>query len=123
MAFNIAPITPQVIKPYDTATNYPGDTKGNKKDNQSGNSKSVWEALVSPSDPLVFLNLCLVLVTGALAASTFGLWIVTAKAGKRQSSDMERSIMIAERALTDVERAFVAVRELSVTTITTEIRS
>jgi len=95
--------------------NQSGGSGKNNKDNKGKEPETIWQKITR--DPVAFTTLCLTAVTGILAASTMGLWIVTARSGKRQSQDMKASIRIAERALIEVERAFVAVRDLSVTTI------
>jgi hypothetical protein len=109
MAFSIE-IRPQPAYPHNPAPENASDAKRNTENDQRNNAKSLWEGLISSNDPLVFLNLCLVTVTGALAFSTFGLWVVTWLGSRRQSSDMQKSIKIAERALISVERAFVFVK-------------
>lgn len=45
--------------------------------------------------------------TFVLAFSTFGLWVVTWRAGMRQSRDMKVALIHAEKALATAERAFV----------------
>jgi hypothetical protein len=82
-----------------------GNASRNTEDNKSENRKSLWERVTD--DAVAFATLCLVGVTGVLALSTIGLWIVTGSAGKRQSRDMQKSIGVAERSLTELEAPFV----------------
>jgi hypothetical protein len=99
MAFSIEPrLSRTAIVPdraHNDQRNNTGDTKRDAKNYQGNNGKSFWQALISPSDPLVFLNLCLVAVTGLLAASTVGLWVVTWQSGRRQSRDMQQAIRVS----------------------------
>jgi hypothetical protein len=93
-------------------------SQGNTANNQDLNSITLWQRLMGIfdrtfEDPVTFLTLCLVIANFALALSTFGLWIVTARGSKRQSKDMSKSIGVAERALVSVERAFVFVKTLA----------
>ena len=79
-------------------------SQGNTANNQDLNSITLWQRLMGIfdrtfEDPVTFLTLCLVIANFALALSTFGLWIVTARGSKRQSKDMSKSIGVAERAL------------------------
>jgi hypothetical protein len=108
--FAISPLPlPQPSAPPRYTQHYDqGDTEHNNAYRKSKNSKTLWELITD--DAVAFTTLCLVGVTAVLAASTIGLWIVTARAGRRQSQDMQRSIGIAERALVSVERAFVFVK-------------
>jgi hypothetical protein len=112
MAFSINPRFPPAAYINNTPANQAGNTKRSNEYNGGHNTKSIWQALISPRDPLVFLNLCLVGVTGILAASTIGLWIVTAHAGKRQSEDMRRSINAATAAERRQLRAYVGVEKI-----------
>jgi hypothetical protein len=96
------PTPPRYTEHYEQS-----NTEHSSANSESKNSKSLWERITD--DAVAFTTLCLVGVTAILAASTIGLWIVTASAGKRQSRDMKRSIRVAERALTELERPFVYV--------------
>jgi hypothetical protein len=55
--------------------------------------------------------------TVVLAFSTVGLWVVTWQASVRQSSDMRDTLEHARESLTAIERAFVAVSDMVVSTI------
>jgi hypothetical protein len=102
------PALPQpAAPPRYTEHYYQGDVPRNIGDNKSDNRKSLWERITD--DAVAFTTLCLVGVTGVLALSTVGLWIVTGSTGRRQSRDMQKSISIAERSLTDLERPFLYV--------------
>ena len=76
---------PRYTEHYDQS-----ETARNTENNKSDNRKSLWERITDDAVP--FVTLCLVAVTGVLAFSTVGLWIVTAHASKRQSKDMKASI-------------------------------
>src|SRR5437868_9660299 len=90
-----APTDAEKQKCYDAAQ---------KSGHKSEECKSLWER--TTSDPVAFFTLWLVIFTGVLAASTIGLWIVTARAAR----DGERAANIAEAALVKLERAFVSFR-------------
>jgi hypothetical protein len=91
-----------------------GESASGQKDERRDSPETLWQKITS--EPVAFTTLCLTFVTGVLAFSTLALWIVTARAGARQSRDMRDSINVAERALTEVERAFVAVRDIGIDT-------
>lgn len=88
-------------------TEHDADSQPNttQKHNDNGPPKSLWEPFTE--DPVAFATLLLTGVTAILATSTVGLWIVTNRAAKRQSDDMQASIKIAERTLTELERAYI----------------
>jgi hypothetical protein len=64
-------------------------------------------------DRVAFATILLAGVTGVLAIATTRLCFITAAGMQQQSRDMQRSISVAERALTELERpvAFVEVTE------------
>jgi hypothetical protein len=82
-------------------------------DDKNENAKSLWEKITG--DAVAFATLCLVAANVVLAISTVGLWIVTARSGNRQTRDMQASIKIAERALTDYERPWLFLEGAKVT--------
>jgi hypothetical protein len=81
------------------------DTNRNQKNDKGSESESLWQKITN--EPVAFTTLCLTAVTGVLAASTVGLWIVTARASARQSKDMRDSIAVAERAFVEVDRPWL----------------
>jgi hypothetical protein len=85
------------------------DTPGNAEDDKGEDRKSLWERITG--DAVAFVTLCLTGVTGVLALSTVGLWIVTGIAGKRQSRDMRDSIKVAEDAVAANLEALAHARE------------
>jgi hypothetical protein len=99
------PTAPPVIAPPRYTISDNTDHSATDKHEQS---KTVWERFVTIvdrtfDDPVAFFTL-------VLAISTIGLWVVTWRSGVRNSTDMQRSVRVAERALESVERAFVFVR-------------
>jgi hypothetical protein len=118
----VAPISP----PHYTEPSDQRQAAGNTADNQSNDSKTLWQRLVaifdrSLEDPIAFLTLCLVIANFALALSTFGLWIVTGISGKRQSRDMRSSIRQQRRTINAMEsterrqlRAYVGIEKLAI---------
>jgi len=108
---------PGVPSPQPTTLPDQGSAPRNTEDNKSENRKSLWERV--RDDAVAFATLCLVGVTGVLALSTIGLWIVTGSAGKRQSREMQKSIGVAERSLTELEAPFVYI-EITMPGITYE---
>jgi hypothetical protein len=56
-------------------------------------------------------------LTGVLAFSTIGLWVVTWRSGNRQSKDMEAAVIETRRIGEAQTRAYVDIREASVTFI------
>lgn len=67
-----------------------------QKYDKNKNRESIWKGLTN--DPVAFATLIVAIATAILAFSTIGLWRVT-----------NRSVDIAERALTEVERPYVFV--------------
>jgi hypothetical protein len=76
---------------------------------------SFWEK--TRCDPITYLTAWLVGFTGILAFSTIGLWWVTWRGSVRQSRDMRDTLDHARESLTAIERAFVAISELTVSTL------
>jgi hypothetical protein len=81
--FPVLPIAP----PRYTERDDKPETKRGSGDNQAGESKLLWDGVT-----------LLDIFTLALAGSTFGLWLVT-----------RRSVKLAERALTELERPYLVV--------------
>jgi hypothetical protein len=86
-----APVKP----PHYTQPSDQGKTAGNTRNNQSENSRTLWER--TTEDPNAFFT---AVFTAVLASSTIGLWIVTWLSGNRQSRDMQASINVTEKAAT-----------------------
>jgi hypothetical protein len=76
---------------------------------------SFWEK--ARCDPVAYFTIWLVGFTGILAASTIGLWVVTWRGSVRQSRDMRDTLDHARESLTAIERAFIAISDLNVSTI------
>jgi len=91
-----ADLSPPATPPAQAERSYQAGQEGYTRGNQAAESKTIFSGIT-----------VLDIATLILAGSTVALWIVT-----------RRNVNIAERALIDVERAFVAVRDLSVNTIT-----
>ena len=86
-----------------------GDAPRNAEDDKGEDRKSLWERITG--DAVAFVTLCLTGVTGVLALSTVGLWIVTGVAGKRQARDMKQSLAIAKDAVNASIKALDHARE------------
>jgi len=69
-------------------------------------------AKVSTDERLAEYTLWLAILTGVLALSTIALWIVTWRAGIRQSHDMQASIALARQEFISTHRPKLVVREL-----------
>ncbi|WP_316228889.1 hypothetical protein [Bradyrhizobium sp. SZCCHNR1070] len=103
---------------------------------KSEECKNLWER--TTSDPVAFFTFWLVVFTGGLTVSTVLLWLagerqieLSRESAASQAVDMQQSIsvarasanaakhsaIIAERALTVVERAFLSIGDTSVVTI------
>lgn len=66
--------------------------------------KTLWER--TTTDPVAFFTFWLVVFTGVLGASTVLLWL----AGEKQLGLLKRSADISERALTELEAPFIAIK-------------
>ena len=76
-----------------------------------GKNHGFWEK--ASCDPTAYFTLWLVAFTGVLAVSTIGLWIVTWRAGNRQSHEMQASIAVANAAAHAAgQSAFIAEQTL-----------
>lgn len=89
---------------YSNSNNSPAQQCSKQEDNNYG----FWEK--TRCDPVAYFTLWLVGFTGVLGGSTIGLWIVTWAGGKRQSRDMQASIAIAERSLSELEAPFISIK-------------
>ena len=99
---------PRYTEHYDQS-----ETARNTENNKSDNRKSLWERITD--DAVAFVTLCLVAVTGVLAFSTVGLWIVTAHASKRQSKDMKASIdKLGEAAEISQKQFLISARQTDI---------
>jgi hypothetical protein len=95
------PPTPPHNTPYSSGVGGGTDNKGDK----NSPAKSWWKPFVD--DRVAFATILLAGVTGALAIATTVLCFIAAGGMRQQSRDMRASIKVAERALTELERAFV----------------
>jgi hypothetical protein len=86
---------------------HPDDQTLNKCSTEESKNHGFWEK--TGCDPVSYFTLWLVGFTGVLAVSTIGLWIVTWQSGKRQSRDMQESIAVSKRALTELEAPFITI--------------
>jgi hypothetical protein len=66
------------------------------------------ESLWVPTDSVGLYTLVLAVLTGVLAASTIGLWIVTWRASASQARDMKASIAASEKSVEIASNAMVA---------------
>jgi hypothetical protein len=88
------PLPQPAAPPRYTEHDSGSETAANQEHNKSDHPKTFWEGFTN--DPVARATLLLTGVTAILAVSTIGLWITTS-----------RSVKIAERALTELERAYV----------------
>jgi uncharacterized protein (UPF0333 family) len=82
------------------------------KHEQENNSKEWTEEYGNESERNVaFYTLVLDVLTGALAVSTFGLWVVTVVGIRNQSRDTRRSLAVSRRAVAAATDAANAARD------------
>ncbi len=85
------------------------DNAGNPK---GEGGKTFWER--TTDDPVAFFTFWLAMFTAVLSVSTIGLWIVTWRAGRRQTDDMQASIRVAENSAQSQLRAYLSVVNITV---------
>lgn len=87
-------------------------SKDNTNREQKNNSKELTEEYGNVSERNVsFYTLILDVLTGALAVSTFGLWVVTVGGIRNQSRDTRRSLAVSRRAVSAATAAAKAARD------------
>jgi hypothetical protein len=74
-----------------------GETAGDTSNSQSKGHETLWERITD--DAVAFVTLCLTVVTGVLAVSTIGLWLVTGRSSARHSQDMEAQARLTREAI------------------------
>lgn len=87
------------------------DQTSNRCSSEEGKNYGFWEK--ADCDPTAYFTLWLVGFTGVLAGSTVGLWFATFllyRAGEKQLGLLKRSADISERALTELEAPFTAIK-------------
>jgi hypothetical protein len=98
---------------YGTPRHSQQDQKPYACSGDEGKNNGFWEK--AACDPTAYFTLWLVGFTGVLAVSTVGLWVATFflyRAGKKQLGLLSRSTDISERALTELEAPFTAIKIL-----------
>jgi hypothetical protein len=95
-----------------------------KQQQQADDTTDHKTSKVSTEERLAECTWWLAILTGVLAFSTLGLWVVSWRSGVRQSRDMlaslgeaKRSADLAERDLTATQRAFVYLEHLDMSVI------
>jgi hypothetical protein len=94
-------VPPRYAKHYDE-----GYASRNAEDGKGESSESLWQLITD--DAVAFVTLCLTAVTGMLAVSTLGLWIVTGRGIVRQSRDMEIQAGLTREAIELSRGQFIA---------------
>jgi hypothetical protein len=84
--------------PRYTERDQTAEQKGDPSAGKQKETKTIWQSLISPDDPLVTLTFWLVIANFLLAGSTFVAALFT-----------RRSVKLAERALTELERPYLVV--------------
>lgn len=97
--------------PHDPTYNNSISSAADQKGDKDSPPESWWEPFVA--DHVAFATILLAGVTGVLAISTTVLCFITAWGMNQQSRDTQRSIAVAERALTELERPFAFVEVIN----------